>query len=312
MTRVLLSSSCTRLASYGNVTYPYYQVSRRCPSTAKGNTSLHASSHIAHDPGVVSSIFPDRATRKVRRESGRYGHTRKAEATPYKVHLLGMEKESNNTTVALVKLTLVGAVGVGKTSIQMRYTLDEFDTMHRTTVGMDIQEKHITVAGRKARIDMWDSAGQERYESMTRQCLRGAHGVILVFDLTEWQTFTELNTRWLPKIEDECPEACRLLIGNKADLLTGRNLPNEEVKRFAEDNGFFYYEDSAKTGANIALAFEVFLAEVCEKHKLLGKVAFAPKNVIKLGEGQPLKPVLQSDTEELPPVQEKPSGGCDC
>jgi small GTP-binding protein len=193
-----------------------------------------------------------------------------------------MSTLGNNVNLPLIKLALAGNVAVGKTSIQMRYLLDEFEAQHRTTIGMEIQKKNVQVKGRKVKVEIWDSAGQERYESMTRQCFRGARGIILVFDVTEWESFSDLNKRWLPKIKEECPDACRLLIGNKSDL-SNRAIKMEDITRFADENNFFYHEVSAKLGTNIEHAFEVFLVEVVEKHKLFEKPVVDDKKIVKLG-----------------------------
>ena len=223
--------------------------------------------------------------------------------------------DMSGNTVALpwIKLSLGGNISVGKTSIQTRYLIDEFEKTYQTTIGLDIQKKTVVVKDRNVRVDIWDSAGQERYESMTRQCFREAHGIVIVFDLTDWASFSDVNKRWLPKIIDECPKALRMLIGNKSDLT--KSIPDVDIKLFAEKNEFSYFEVSAKTGDNIQHAFDIFLSAIVDKFQLFEK-KMEDKKVVKLGGTQAISPVPErrEDQPLFPrrPPPPQPESSCEC
>ena len=113
----------------------------------------------------------------------------------------------------------------------------------------------VTIEGKPVKLQVWDTAGQESFRSITRSYYRGAAGALLVYDVTRRETFEHLQT-WL----DDCKENSNmnlsiLLIGNKTDLADKREVPEEEGRRFAEKNGLLFIETSAKTALNVDDAF---------------------------------------------------------
>jgi small GTP-binding protein len=184
---------------------------------------------------------------------------------------------SNVAGLPQLKLTLMGHVAVGKTSLKERFAKDQFSEKHFVTIGVEFGKKDVFVTNErtqektKVHVTLWDTAGQEKYDSMTTSVLRNAHGIILVFDVTQRQTFKEAVEKWRDKAKTHCPDALVLLIGNKSDLSDQRQVTLEEAKVQAEQHRMFYYETSARTGDNVAEAFDAFVSAICTKTNVLSK-----------------------------------------
>ncbi|KAG7473292.1 hypothetical protein MATL_G00094190 [Megalops atlanticus] len=170
----------------------------------------------------------------------------------------------------LIKFLALGDSGVGKTSFLYQYTDGKFNSKFITTVGIDFREKRVVykssgpdgTAGRGQRIhvQLWDTAGQERFRSLTTAFFRDAMGFLLLFDLTNEQTF--LNVRnWMSQLQMHayCENPDIVLCGNKCDLEDQRVVKEEEAKELAEKYGIPYFETSAANGHNVSQAVEVLL-----------------------------------------------------
>jgi small GTP-binding protein len=153
------------------------------------------------------------------------------------------------------KFILIGDSGVGKTALLRRLTEDSFPEVAYTTVGVEFDWKILTVGDTKMKLQIWDTAGQERFRSVARSCYRNAVGVILVFDVTQRQSFTALSG-WINDAHTLCtPGAVVQLIGNKRDLGERRDVTIAEAEQFAERHHMNYVETSAKAGDNVCEAF---------------------------------------------------------
>jgi len=168
-----------------------------------------------------------------------------------------------------IKVVLVGDSGVGKSSILLRYTDDRFSDHQPTTIGVDFKTKYETVQGKRLKVAMWDTAGQERFRTLTTTYYRGAHGAILVFDVTRQDTFANLNG-WLEQLgnADTGRGLIKLLIGNKADL-PNRAVSFEEAELLAKSKGMLYIETSAKTKKGISETFEEMIHKIVDCENLL-------------------------------------------
>lgn len=158
-----------------------------------------------------------------------------------------------------LKMVLVGAGAVGKTSLVNRFVNNRFEAGYALTVGVDFLTKNVEYTpGALATLSIWDVGGQQRFESIRTTFYRGAKGCLLVFDLTREPTFKEVKN-WLDEIRQFSgnPNLPFILIGNKVDLLedTGEVIDRAEANAFAESEGSIYIETSAKTGANVNDAF---------------------------------------------------------
>eukprot|EP01119_Soliformovum_irregulare_P009435 TRINITY_DN22753_c0_g1_i1.p1 TRINITY_DN22753_c0_g1~~TRINITY_DN22753_c0_g1_i1.p1 ORF type:complete len:205 (+),score=30.04 TRINITY_DN22753_c0_g1_i1:43-657(+) len=157
---------------------------------------------------------------------------------------------------AVVKILMVGESGAGKSSLLLRYTDNTFSEEFASTIGVDFKFKQLWFDGKKIRLQLWDTAGQERFQTVTASFYRGAHGVMLVYDLTNYPTFRNVD-RWLHEIRKFASEKVVIqLVGNKSDMAQDRVVDFEEAKQTADANNMLYIETSAKKNVNIDAAFE--------------------------------------------------------
>jgi Ras-related protein Rab-27A len=174
----------------------------------------------------------------------------------------------------LIKFLALGDSGVGKTSFLYQFTDNEFSNKFTSTVGIDFREKRLVyrspagVCKRSQRIhlQLWDTAGQERFRSLTTAFFRDAMGFILLFDITNEQSF--LNIRgWLEQLKTHayCDQPDVILCGNKADMHEDRVVSEERAKHEASKHGLLYFETSAVTGQNVSRAIEALLDCVMER-----------------------------------------------
>ena len=142
-------------------------------------------------------------------------------------------------------------MGVGKSSIILRFTKDEFNASMVSSIGVDFKSKDITINNMKVKLQIWDTAGHERFRTITTSYYRGAHGIVTVFDLTDRESFEHIE-RWLSEINKFAKEnVLRFLVGNKADLVDKRAVPYEEIQSLANRLKIPYTETSAKDCTNI-------------------------------------------------------------
>jgi Ras-related protein Rab-1A len=166
--------------------------------------------------------------------------------------------ELNITTYPL-KLTLIGNSNVGKTAIIKRFITNKFDNKSMSTIAVNCQDKKIKIDPyTELNMQIWDTAGQERFRAIARGYLRESNGIFLVFDLTEQNSFDDLNL-WLDEINnsDIDDKICvKMLIGNKFDC-ENKEVDETTAKNFAEENNMKYLNVSAKDGVNIISMFEI-------------------------------------------------------
>ena len=150
----------------------------------------------------------------------------------------------------ILKIIFLGASTVGKTSIFLQYFKKEFKSA-LTTIGVDFKPKYFKFDGKKIKVNYIDTAGQEKFKSISQNYLKGADGVILVFDLTKKDTLNLINY-WEDYINiNGKTNISKILFGNKKDLADEREVTYEEGKNLAKKLNCDYYEGSAKTGENI-------------------------------------------------------------
>lgn len=132
---------------------------------------------------------------------------------------------------------------------------------------MEFGTRMIEVDGKKIKLQLWDTAGQESFRSITRSYYRGAQGALLVFDMTKRSSFLHLQS-WLEEVRRQGTDNMSvLLVGNKADLAVDREVTREEAEQFAAANGLKYIETSAKTAQNVDAAFLSSAEEIYNKMK---------------------------------------------
>lgn len=171
----------------------------------------------------------------------------------------------------LFKYIIIGDTGVGKSCLLLQFTDKRFQSVHDLTIGVEFGARLVHLPGDKrtaVKLQIWDTAGQESFRSITRSYYRGACGALLVYDITRRDTFTNLQ-RWLDEARcNSNPEMVILLVGNKADLDGKRVVGREEGEEFARKHRLLFVETSAKTAAKVEEAFlltsEAVYQKVCQ------------------------------------------------
>ena len=176
-----------------------------------------------------------------------------------------------------IKVTLIGESSVGKTSIINRYTKNAFTQEMESTLGANYSQKKITLHKQKIRMDLWDTAGQEKYRAIGRHFYKESYIVCLVYDITNRDSFEKLKSVWFPELK-EYGEKLKILalVGNKLDKYLDEDVNDEEAKKFAEEINAFFTKTSAMEGTNIEDLFnnlaEKYLTDIAgliiEKDKI--------------------------------------------
>jgi len=156
---------------------------------------------------------------------------------------------------SLFKVLLIGDSSVGKTSICTRFTDNTFTDNFIATLGVDFKIRTLTIDGFRVRLQVWDTAGQERFRTITQAFYRGTHGVIVVYDISDRETYDSV-ARWLDDTQKYAPDsAIKMLVGNKSDLTTERQVSEKEGQDFAKQHNMLFMEASAKDSVNIEEMF---------------------------------------------------------
>ncbi len=166
----------------------------------------------------------------------------------------------NLTSALQFKLPIFGDAGVGKTTLTHRYLHGLFKESYHHTIGVDFFLKRFEMDGKKVSLQIWDFAGEEKFRFLLPGIINGAHGTILMFDITRYVTFKNI-TNWLSvfnkanEIHDQ--KVPVLLVGSKTDLEGLRTVPSDEGRKFVKDNNLVgYIEFSSKNGENVDELFK--------------------------------------------------------
>ena len=172
----------------------------------------------------------------------------------------------------LLKLSIIGDLDVGKTCLLLRYTDDSFATDHLKKIGIDFKNKSINLENKLIRLqiwDIWDTDGQERFRNISKIYFKGAHGIILAYDIADQNSFNNIRN-WIKQIETYAPTSVKkVLVGNKCDK-PDRVISEEEGKKLANEYNMSFFETSAKTNKNVTEVFEFLTREILES--ITGKI----------------------------------------
>ncbi|CAJ0583487.1 unnamed protein product, partial [Mesorhabditis spiculigera] len=174
----------------------------------------------------------------------------------------------------LFKIVVVGDHNCGKSCILLRFAENTFRVDHISTLGVDFKLKTIKLGRDRIRLELWDTAGMERYRTIYNSYYHSAHGVMCVYDLTNEKSFENLENYWIKEIQRHAPQnAVLMLVGNKADLEEERKVDFERAERLASKLGVSLYEVSAKTGINCEEAFVTLAGAMRERVILAANAA---------------------------------------
>ena len=183
------------------------------------------------------------------------------------------------------KVLLLGDSTVGKTCFLLRYCDNDFQESHLFTIGLDYRLKTMTLNnGKKIKLQIWDTAGQDKYRAITKNYYKGAHGIILIYDVTNYQTYENVKN-WITQIKDEASQNVVIyLAGNKIDVKEeNRAVKTENGQKIAEEFNLKFYETSAKNGTNVNIIFENLIEDVDNIYSKLGLTKNDDKNKVFKG-----------------------------
>ncbi|KAK9395400.1 ras-related protein Rab-35 [Crotalus adamanteus] len=161
----------------------------------------------------------------------------------------------------LFKLLIIGDSGVGKSSLLLRFADNTFSGSYITTIGVDFKIRTLVINGERVKLQIWDTAGQERFRTITSTYYRNTHGVIIVYDVTNAESFVNVK-RWLHEIGQNCDNVCKILVGNKCEDLSRKQVETADARWFSEQMGVRLFETSAKENLNVEEMFNAITTMV--------------------------------------------------
>lgn len=151
---------------------------------------------------------------------------------------------------------LIGDSSVGKSSLLTRFADNTFSDSFLPTIGVDFKIRTIENSGSVIKLQMWDTAGQEKFKTITAAYYKGSHGILLVFDVCDKRSFVDV-ANWLNEVEKfSSPDVVKILVGNKCDMQGEREVSREEGELFASSMDMKYFETSAKSNRNVENVFK--------------------------------------------------------
>lgn len=202
---------------------------------------------------------------------------------------MGVEKRAD----IICKLVIIGDSGVGKTAVMRRFTDDEFSVSFIATIGIDFKIRSMEVREKFVKVQIWDTAGQEKFRSITTVYYRGAKGVIIAYDITNRRSFENISA-WMTGFRRwSDSDAIGVLIGNKCDMEYDRVVSKQEGQKLAKKHNLFFSETSAKDSINVEQTFMKLINTIVDKELKGGKDS-------------------NGNITPLPPSPVKPKRKCGC
>ncbi|CAK9303021.1 unnamed protein product [Gordionus sp. m RMFG-2023] len=206
----------------------------------------------------------------------------------------------------MFKILIIGNSSVGKTSFLFRYADDSFTSAFVSTVGIDFKVKTIFRHDKRIKLQIWDTAGQERYRTITTAYYRGAMGFILMYDITNEESFNSVQD-WSTQIKTySWDNAQVILVGNKCDMEDERIVSTDRGKQLADHLGMEFFETSAKENINVKAVFERLVDIICDK--MSESLESDPSSVINASSR--IAGTRLTDQPKL--LQQSSSSSCNC
>eukprot|EP00927_Polykrikos_kofoidii_P024147 TRINITY_DN2201_c1_g1_i1.p1 TRINITY_DN2201_c1_g1~~TRINITY_DN2201_c1_g1_i1.p1 ORF type:complete len:221 (-),score=40.21 TRINITY_DN2201_c1_g1_i1:37-648(-) len=165
----------------------------------------------------------------------------------------------------LFKILLIGDSGVGKSCMLLRFADDTYTESYISTIGVDFKIRTLEQDGKTIKLQIWDTAGQERFRTITSSYYRGSHGIIVVYDVTDKESFNNVN-HWIEEIQKYAADGVnKLLVGNKCDLSSKKVVSYDEAKELAESLNIQFMETSAKNAHNVEQAFQAMAKDIKQR-----------------------------------------------
>ena len=165
----------------------------------------------------------------------------------------------------LIKILIVGDSTVGKTNFIKKYVENKFNESYFASTGIDLITTSIKIEGKSFKIQIWDTAGQEKYRAMTKNLFLKTQGIVIIFDISNETSFINLKS-WMNDIKEECSaDIPMILVGNKLDLEDKRVIDKERAMEFAKNEKLEYIETSSKTGENINKALSLIIEKIYQR-----------------------------------------------
>ena len=166
----------------------------------------------------------------------------------------------------LFKYIIIGDAAVGKSNLLVRYTSGQFKEEYQLTIGVEFGSNDVIIGDNTYRIQIWDTAGQENFRSITRSYYKNTACAIIVYEISNKKSFENISS-WIEECKNTAPKSILMvLVGNKCDL-DNREVTEEEGREFAEKNGMLFFETSAKTGKNVEELFKQSVKVIDQKIK---------------------------------------------
>ena len=165
----------------------------------------------------------------------------------------------------LLKYIIIGDAAVGKSNLLLGFSQDDFKSEYQLTIGVEFGAKNLDIDNKKYRLQIWDTAGQENYRSITRAYYKNSVCAILVYDISNRDSFEHISS-WIEDCLAQSPKTVfMVLVGNKSDLNEKRKVTFEEGEQMARNHNLLFFESSAKTGDNVDRIFEESAKEINKK-----------------------------------------------
>ena len=179
---------------------------------------------------------------------------------------------TSNEVEFVFKILLLGDSEVGKSCFLMRYSDNVFVENYITTIGLDYKLKSVKLdSGKTIKVQLWDTAGQDKYRTIAKNYFKGSHGILLLYDVTKQSSFQNIRD-WIQDIREEVSQkAIIFLIGNKIDLVDKRKISKEKGIELAEEYKLPFFEASAKSGENVDEVFKALYKNISEVYGDLEK-----------------------------------------